>query len=76
MFGKKSKDGDPFTSVYWVVTVLLFLAMLAAAIGVYKSHFLSSGATFGTTSGSLSIIAFVISLMFWSKACGCCCKKK
>ena len=76
MFGKKSKGGDSYTSMYWIVTVLLFLATLAAAVGVYKSHFLSSGATFGTTSGSLSIIAFVISLTLWSKAFCCCCGKK
>jgi hypothetical protein len=49
-------------AVHGVVTVLLFLCALAALVGVYKSHFLAVGLTFGTTQGSLSLIAFAVTI--------------
>ena len=60
----------------WVFSSLLLLASVASLIGVYKSHFLSSGATFGTTSGSLALIAFVLSVTLWKKSMCCCCGEK
>jgi len=74
MFLKKSKEGNSCCAVaHWVIVALLFAATLMAAFGVYKAHFLSSGATFGTTSGSLALLSFVVSLTLWSKKmCGCC----
>jgi hypothetical protein len=63
-----------------VLSVFLLLATLAALAGVYKAHVLTSGAVFGSTSGSLAIIAFVISLSLFGKAlkqcCVCSCSKK
>jgi len=82
MLRKKSSGGTcgPCTVVQWVVMALLFLATLAALVGVYKAHFLSTGATFGTTSGSLALVAFTLSLTLWAKSashcCGCCCAEK
>ncbi|MBI2117988.1 hypothetical protein HYT95_03755 [Candidatus Peregrinibacteria bacterium] len=59
--------------VGWVVTLLLFLAAVAALAGVYKAHFLGGGMVFGTTSGSLSILAFSVTATLWAKfMCHCC----
>ena len=58
----------------WVITVLLFFAALAALTGMYKAHFVAGGATFGSTTGSMSIIAFSISVMLWKKQMEKCCK--
>lgn len=52
---------------------LLLLTTLASLVGVYKSHFISAGATFGSTSGSLALIAFAINVMFLVKAMKHCC---
>lgn len=53
--------------------VLLAVATVASAIGVYKAHVLSTGATFGTSNGSLSLIAFVLAVTLLHKACRKCC---
>ncbi len=79
LFGKKAKNsgcsGCTLTNV--VSTVLLFISALASAIGVYKAHVLAAGATFGTSNGSLSLIAFALSLTLLTKSmkacCGCSC---
>jgi len=51
-----------------VVSVFLFLTALAALVGVYKAHIATGGATFGSTTGSLSLIAFAISVSLWKKS--------
>lgn len=60
----------------WVVCVLLFVATVAAAVGTYQTHVLMGGETlrfqFGSTSGSLAIIAFTIATMAWVKQMVCC----
>jgi hypothetical protein len=65
--------------IHWIVTALLFLTSLAALVNVYKSMFPVTGATFGTTSGSLALIAFAVNVGLWTKAMHCCmggaCKK-
>lgn len=75
LFGKKSKNsGCTSCMVTNIVTaVLLLVATVAAAIGVYKAHFLAAGATFGTSNGSLSIIAFVLAVTLCAKSCKMCC---
>jgi len=70
---KKSSSCGPCSVVGWLVCLLLFLTSLAALMGVYKAHFLSSGAVFGTTSGSLAILAFSVTVVFWMKCMVCCC---
>ncbi len=66
----------------WIVAVLLLLTSLAALVGVYQTHVVSVGADvshmalqFGSTSGSLAIIAFTISVMAWGKKMACCMSK-
>lgn len=59
--------------VGWGIALLLFLAALGALVGMYKAHFLGGGMVFGTTSGSLSILAFSVTLTLWAKfMCHCC----
>jgi hypothetical protein len=64
-FRKKSPHCGACLVCQVVVAILLFLASVAALVGVYKSHVLSSGFAFGTTSGSLSLIAFAVSVTLW-----------
>ncbi|MEI8230903.1 MAG: hypothetical protein WCG83_07265 [Candidatus Peregrinibacteria bacterium] len=64
----------------WMVSLLLFLATMAAAVGTYNAHFGAGEPVYGSTSDSLAIIAFVISLMLFRKSlchcCGSCAVKK
>lgn len=74
-FGDKKKDSSPCAAtVHWVVVVLYLVVTVLSGVGVYKAHFLSSGMTFGTTSGSLATIAFVLSLTLLKKSLCCCCQ--
>lgn len=61
------------------VVVILTLAEIAAIIAVYKSHFGTGGASFGSTTGSLSIMALAINTVAWAKFgqmhCGGTCSK-
>ena len=63
-----------------IILLLLTLTELAAVVAVYKSHFGTGGASFGSTTGSLSIIALAINSAVWMKFgsahCGACQKKK
>jgi hypothetical protein len=78
MFGNSKKNGGYCTTctiVNMIVGVVAVLISIAALVGVWKSHVLSSGMTFGTTSGSLSIMALAISLFLVKKAMsGCWCQ--
>lgn len=72
----------------WIVAVLLLLVAIAALVGVYQTHVVTGSDAsrtmiqFGSTSGSLAIIAFVVSVMAWCKkmaacmsgSCEVCCK--
>jgi hypothetical protein len=73
VFGSKKKGSSQCAFTYWVVVALYLFAAVLSGVGVYKAHFLSSGMTFGTTSGSLAIVAFVLSLTFLKKSLCCCC---
>ncbi len=86
MFSKSSKKKSAgFTlggmcQTCSITTILLgivaVLATIAALIGVYKSHFLSAGLTFGTLNGSASLIALAFNVLIvtkLSKACPCQC---
>ena len=67
MFFHKKAPHEPGCMVmHLVVSALLFLVSLAALVGVYKAHFLGDGSmTFGTSAGSLSLIALGVSLTLW-----------
>lgn len=62
----------------WIVAVLLLLATIAALIGVYETHVITGSDSsrvmiqFGSTSGSLAIIAFVVSVMAFGKKAAAC----
>lgn len=45
-----------------IVSVLLLLVTIAAGIAVWRTHALPTGWTFGTTEGTLAIIAFAFTL--------------
>lgn len=75
MFSKKSPHKPACLVTHIVVGALLFLASIAALLGVYMSHVLSTGLTFGTSSGSLSLIAFAICVMAFGKQMKACAGK-
>lgn len=77
LFGKsKAKNAlcNVCSTVVAVIGVLAGVASLAALAGVYMSHFLSEGLTFGTAEGSLALMALGFNLFVLKKAsdaCGC-----
>ena len=73
MFNKGSSSPcKPCTWVSFIVAILVLLSSVASLVGVYKAHFLVGGATFGTTNGSLALIALVANLAFLKKVMSCC----
>ncbi len=62
----------------WALCALLFLAAVAALIGVYETHVITGtdpvrfALQFGSTSGSLAIIAFAVASVSWMKQMLCC----
>lgn len=75
LLGKKSKNSGCTGCgiANYVALVLLAIGTIATVIGVYKAHLLPAGATFGTSNGSLSLIAFVLAVTLLKKTfCGCC----
>lgn len=80
MFNKNGSKSSAMCTVCmvitWVIGVLVLLAAVASIVGVYKAHFLGGGATFGTTNGSLSLIALAVNLAFLVKVMmHCPCRK-
>ena len=75
MFKKKATHMGACLALHVVVAVLLFVASIAALLGVYKAHMLSSGFVFGTTSGSLALLAFAVSLSLCMYQLKCCVTK-
>lgn len=73
---------DICTIMNLVIGVFAALLALAALVGVYMAHRIpGEGFAFGSTNGSLSIAAFVLSLFLLKKAmdactCQCDIKKK
>lgn len=64
--------------IKWVVCVLLLIVSVAALVGVYETHFLSLSpmrVQFGSTSGSLSIMAFALAVTCWGKKMAACMSK-
>ncbi len=50
-----------------IFLLLVTLTEVATAYGVYMTHFAAGGATFGSTTASLSLIAFAINTGVWLK---------
>lgn len=59
-----------------IVALLATATTVAAAIGVYMTHYTAEGWMFGKMDGSLAIVALLISVMCWlklvRKVCPCC----
>ncbi len=68
----KSQCSTPCVIMKWAVALLLLLVTIASLVGIYQTHIVAGGAQFGSTSGSLAIIAFVASVMGWSRQMGKC----
>ena len=69
-FGKKQSSSSchpAYMVLRWVMCALLLLVAIGALVGVYQTHVLMSADTlrlqFGSTSGSLAIIAFAAASM-------------
>ncbi len=58
--------------LHLVVAGLLLFASIAAFVGVYKAHVLVDGLVFGTSGGSLSLLAFAVCLSLWMYQMKCC----
>lgn len=53
--------------------IILFLATIAALIGVVQAHVVRGTVHYGSAQGSLSLIALAITLCAFLKVlCGCC----
>ncbi len=62
--------------VKWVVALALFLVSIASLVGIYQTHVVAGGAQFGSTSGSLAILAFTASVFAWTRQMALCMKKE
>lgn len=67
---KKNPHETGCMACHAIVAILLFAATLASLLGVLVAHYdTETGAMiFGTASGSLSLLAFVVSLSFCMKS--------
>jgi hypothetical protein len=62
----------------WIVCALLILAAAAALVGMYETHILGLAPVrlqFGSTSGSLAILAFSVAVVSAMKQLVCCMSK-
>lgn len=57
----------------WLTGFFFLVAAIAALIGAYMAHVTPDGLVFGSTNGSLALIAFVVSMKLLSKQIRCCC---
>ena len=66
----------------WLTALFLLVGAIASLIGAYMAHVLPEGVVFGSTNGSLALIAFTLSIVLLSKqmkkccpcgGCGCAC---
>ncbi len=75
LFGSSKKSSaDPASlAMQIVVSALLFLASLASLVGLVLSHVnLDRGTlTFGSSGGSLAILAFAVTVSLWSHSMMC-----
>lgn len=64
-----------------IYAFVLTLIVLAAFVGVWRTHVLANGMVYGTPDGSLALLVFIIALHFWyrtvkvlcpCRSAGCC----
>lgn len=76
LLGKKPQTcALPCRIIKWTVCVLLLVVAVAALVGVFQTHFIDTNPMriqFGSTSGSLSILAFTVAIVAWGKKMACC----
>lgn len=75
---KQQSCSMPCCILKWISALLLVVVAVAALVGVYQTHILDLApmrVQFGSTSGSLSIIAFCIALVAALKQVVCCMSK-
>ncbi|MFA5799705.1 MAG: hypothetical protein WC840_01965 [Candidatus Peribacteraceae bacterium] len=58
----------------WLAALLLFVVTIAALVGIFETHIVAASVEptryalqFGSTGGSLAILAFTVSLLAWMK---------
>ena len=78
-FSKKKNPHDPACFVcHVIVSILLFIATLAALMEVLTSHYVvlkgarEATLLFGTNAGSLSLLTFAIIVTLWVKSFKAC----
>lgn len=64
---KSCCSSGPCAIVGKLCLLLLTLTEIATLVGVYTTHFGTGGASFGSTTASLSIIALAINTTVWMK---------
>ena len=70
---KKPVGCVPCKFLLWIVTLLLFLGAVASVVGVYNAHVVDGVTTFGSSAGSLALLAFAVTVAIWLKHMKCCC---
>lgn len=73
VMSKKASSCQICGILQWVVAILLFIATIAALIGAWRAHFTEVGAIFGSTSGSLALIALGVNATLWLQLMKRCC---
>ncbi len=72
---KKQTCALPCVIIKWTLCVLLLIVAVAALVGVFQTHIIDLApmrVQFGSTSGSLSIVAFTLASVAWLKHMICC----
>ena len=78
MFNNKKKTTTPAACVgcmimQWLTAIFLLVVTIAALIGAYMAHVMPDGIVFGSTNGSLALIAFTVSIVLLGKQMRKCC---
>ena len=75
MFAKKTSHNLSCLVGHLVVAFLFLLVTIASFVGVYMTHVSQDHVTFGTSGGSLALLAFAVNLGFLVNALKECWRK-
>ena len=64
---KKVQKADMNLVVRTSLSVIFTLVMIGAVLGVVESHLITGELSFGSTEASLSLLAVVLTIMYWTK---------
>lgn len=78
MFNSKKKTSAGSACIgcmimQWLTALFLLVVTIAALIGAYMAHVMPDGVVFGSTNGSLALIAFTASIVLLGKQMRKCC---